>query len=149
MVTLHTFISLILGVGLFVWMKKLVKKVAREKHTNILYLTLALLLIWSKWSLQLPVFPGLYVQSPAMVCLHTSPSNDPPLLGSLGTQDLWREATGPQKAQVVRPEPRQSRDLYGIWSLWTATQASAPRAGLQVTMGVPWAACHSESTEVD
>lgn len=93
-------------------MKKSVKKLARGKHTNILYLTVVLLLTWSRCSLHLPVLPGLYVQSPAMERLHTSPSNDPALLRSLETQDLSREATGPQKAQVVTPQPWQS------WPVW-------------------------------
>lgn len=64
MVSRHTFISLILVVFgcLLVWffclldfwvflIKKSVKKVAREQHTNILYLTTVLFLRWSRCSL--------------------------------------------------------------------------------------------------
>lgn len=89
-----------------------------ERNTNFLYLTVLLLLIWNRCSLQLSVFTGLYMQSPAMVRLHTFPSNDAALLE---TQDLWREAMGPQKPQVVTPQPWQSCKLCGIQSLLAAS----------------------------
>lgn len=83
----------------------------------------------------------LYAQSPATVCLHTSPSNDLALLRSLETQDLWRNAMGPQKAQVVTPRPWQSCNLCGIRSLLTAIRgvegkaSQLPEQGFQVTVG--------------
>lgn len=92
----------------------------KETHKHFLSLTLVLLSIWSRYSLQLPVLPGLYMQSPAMVCLHTSPSKHPALPRPLETQDLWREAMGPQKAQVVTPQPWKWCNLCGIRSLPTA-----------------------------